>query len=86
MAIIAAFDLETQQYNAVNAFANALLQNPIACQCAEGYERSNFFLLVRRALYGLKTSPALWYKDFTDTLEELGLNPILETNCLFVND
>jgi hypothetical protein len=28
----------------------------------------------------------LWYKDFTRTLEDLGLNPILETNCLFVND
>jgi hypothetical protein len=86
IAIVAAFDLETQQYNAVNAFANAMLTTPIACQCAEGYKRSNHFLLVRRALYGLKTSPILWYKDFTDTLENLGLDPILEINCLFVND
>jgi hypothetical protein len=31
IAIVAAFDLETQQYNAVNAFANALLTNLIAC-------------------------------------------------------
>src|ERR1700722_1862350 len=31
-------------------------------------------------------SPVLWYKDFTQALEDLGLNPVLETNCLFVND
>ena len=86
MAIVAAFGLETRQYDAVNAFANALLTNPIACQCAEGYERTGFLLWVLRALYGLKTSPILWYKDFTATLEDLGLNPVPETNCMFVND
>jgi hypothetical protein len=31
MAIVAAFDLETRQYDAINAFANALLTTPIAC-------------------------------------------------------
>ena len=86
MAIVAAFDLDTRQYDAVTAFANALLPIPISCNCAEGYERSGFVLWVLQALYGLKTSPVLWYKDFTCTLEDLGLNPILETNCLFVND
>src|SRR5208282_6861606 len=86
MAIVGAFDLDIRQYDAVNAFANALLTNPIACQCAEGYDRPGFVLWVLRALYGLKTSPVLWYKDFTHTLEDLGLNPVLETNCLFVND
>jgi len=86
MAITAAFGLEIRQYDAVNAFANALLAKPVICQCAEGYERLNYLLLVLRALYGLKTSPLLWYKEFTSTLEELGLNPVLGTNCLFVND
>jgi len=31
MAIVAAFNLKTQQYNAINAFANALLKTLIAC-------------------------------------------------------
>ena len=44
MAIVAAFDLETRQYNAVNAFANATLPTPIPCHCAEGYERQDFIL------------------------------------------
>ena len=86
IAIVAAFDLETCQYNAINAFANAKLLTLIACHCAEGYERVGCFLWVERALYGLKTSPNLWYKEFTNTLEDLGLNPVLEVNCLFVNN
>ena len=34
----------------------------------------------------MKTSPILWYKDLTITLEDLGLNPVPGTNCLFIND
>src|SRR5208282_3429447 len=49
MAIVAAFDLETRQYDAVNAFANATLPTPIPCYCAEGYERSGFVLWVQKA-------------------------------------
>ena len=39
-----------------------------------------------RAIYGLKTSPLLWYKHITRTLEDLGLHSILDSNYLFVND
>ena len=42
MAIVAVFDLETCQYNAVNVFANALLPNLIAYECAEGYNKHGF--------------------------------------------
>ena len=38
MAITAAFDLETRQYDTVNAFVNANLPTPILCNCAEGFE------------------------------------------------
>jgi uncharacterized membrane protein len=85
MAIVATFNLETRQYDAVNAFPNVVLTTLVACQCAEGYERSRFILWLLRALYGLKTSPLLWYNHFTFTLEDLGLNPVPRTNCLFVN-
>jgi len=37
MAIAAAFDLEIQQYDAVNAFTNAKLSKPIYCYCPEGF-------------------------------------------------
>jgi len=85
MALTAAFDMETRQYDAINAFANAKLPKPLLCQCAEGYEKENMLLRVSRALYGLKTSPLYWYKALTATLGDLGLQPVPGTNCLFVN-
>jgi hypothetical protein len=38
------------------------------------------------ALYGLRTSLLLWYKDFTDGLRELDLESVPDTNYLFVNN
>ena len=86
IAIIVAFDLETHQYNVVNAFANALLPNPIACECAKGYNKPRFILRILQALYRLKILLVLWYKEFTITLENLGLYLVLGTNCLFMNN
>jgi len=37
------------------------------------------------ALYGLKISPLLWYKELTSTLAKFGLKPIPGINCLFTN-
>jgi len=37
------------------------------------------------ALYGLKISLLLWYKELTNTLIKFGLKPVLGTNCLFTN-
>ena len=85
-AVVAHFDLETRQYDVVNAFVNAMLSEPIACECAEGFEVDGKILWVRRALYGLKPSPYHWYREFTTTMEEeLGLFPVPGTNCLFKN-
>ena len=86
MAITAAFNLETKQYDAVNAFVNADLPTPILCNCAEGFERNGFKLWLTKALYGLKTSPVLWYREFTKTLKKQGLKPVPDANCLYVND
>jgi Reverse transcriptase (RNA-dependent DNA polymerase) len=86
MAITAAFDLEIRQYNTVNAFVNAHLPTPILCNYAEGFERNGFMLWLTKALYGLKTSAVFWYRDFTATLEKLGLKPVPDANCLYFND
>jgi len=37
------------------------------------------------ALYGLKVSPLLWYKELTNILAKFGLKPVLGTNCLYTN-
>ena len=37
------------------------------------------------ALYGLKISLLLWYKELTSILAKFGLKLVLGTNCLFTN-
>ena len=37
------------------------------------------------ALYGLKISPLLWYKELTNILAIFGLKLVLGTNCLFTD-
>jgi hypothetical protein len=59
IALAAAFNLELRQYNATNAFINALLNDEIYVQCPEGYTNHEHVLLLLRALYGLKEAPRL---------------------------
>jgi hypothetical protein len=40
---------------------------------------------VDRALYRLRDSPALWYKEWTGTLKRLGLIALKEEPCIYVN-
>jgi len=86
MAIGAAFDLETWQADAVNAFTNSDLDETIYCDCPEGFKLSGFCLHLLRALYGLRRSPLLWLKEFSGTLTKLGLIQVGEDVCLFAND
>ncbi len=37
IAIMAAFNLEARQYDAVNAFTNSLLDEVVYCSCPEAY-------------------------------------------------
>jgi Reverse transcriptase (RNA-dependent DNA polymerase) len=59
MAISAAFNLEIQQYDAVNAFINADVDEEIYCYCPEGFKEPGMTWKLRKALYGLKQSPLL---------------------------
>lgn len=86
IAIAAAFDLDMMQYDAVNAFANSFLEDEIYCYCPEGFARVRYIWKLRRALYGLKQSPLLWYKHLTKALEELGLHSVPGVNCLYANE
>jgi Reverse transcriptase (RNA-dependent DNA polymerase) len=86
MAIIAAFDLKAHQFDAMNVFINSHLDEEVYCLPPEGFQRSDSLWLLLRALYGLKQSPLLWYKDLIAALEQLGLHPIPSINCLFIND
>lgn len=86
MAIVTAFNLDTRQYDAVNAFANSDIDEPTYCKPPDGWKGPYILLLLLRALYGLKQSPMLWYKHLSATLVKLGLEQIPEVECLFTND
>ena len=85
MAIAAAFDLEIRQYNAVNIFTNTKLNKLIYCYCLEGFNLNGQILELLIALYRLKISLLLWYKELTNTLTKFGLKLVLGTNCLYTN-
>jgi hypothetical protein len=85
MAIIAAFGLEMRQYDVVNAFINAHLQETVYTYHPDGFY-NNGLIKLRRALYGLRQAPALWQAEFSSTLESFGFSPIPDIPCLFVAD
>lgn len=86
MAVVTAFDLETRQYDAVNAFANSEIDEPTYCKPPEGWNGAPVLFLLLRALYGLKQSPALWYRHLSKTLNDLGLEQVPGIECLFICD
>jgi len=57
MVIMVAFDLETWQFDAINAFTNSELDDLIYCKCPDGFKEAGKCLLLIRALYGLRKSP-----------------------------
>lgn len=84
MSLVAAFGLEMQQFDAINAFVNSLLDEIVYVEIPPG--RSNpdgKVLRLLRALYGLRRSPRLWQLELTRTLREIGLEPVNEEPCLF---
>ena len=60
IAIAARFDLELLQYDAVNAFVNAKLEEDVFMKMPPGYRRNGTILKLNKALYGLQKSPLLW--------------------------
>lgn len=81
MAIAARFDMELIQYDAVNAFVNAKLENEVFMRMPSGYRKPGIILKLQKALYGLRESPLLWQKDLTATLQELGFDTVPHEPC-----
>jgi hypothetical protein len=87
VAIATKFGLLMFQYDAMNAFLNARVLRKLYCNTPEGFTTQfGSLLLLRRALYGLKEAPLLWYQDLANILQGLGLKQIPNTPCLFANN
>jgi len=81
IAIAARFDLELIQYDAVNAFVNAKLDEEVYMKMPPGYRRTGTILKLDRALYGLRKSPLLWQRELTSTLKKIGFKPVPHEPC-----
>jgi hypothetical protein len=72
----------------VNAFVNAL-HDPsgelVVCYLLDGYKIEGMVAIIDRVLYGLRDSPAIWFKDFTKTLVGLGLKLYTNEPCILIS-
>jgi hypothetical protein len=86
MAILAVFDLEAYQLDAINAFVNSLIDEEVYIRFPPGFGRQGLVLRLLRALYGLRRSPRLWQLELGKTLIKLGLKQSNEESCLYSNE
>ena len=86
MAIAARFDLELIQYDAVNAFVNAVLKDTIYMRMPTGYRSPGKILRLKKALYGLRQSPLLWQNELTTALQALGFQTIPHEPCILIRN
>jgi hypothetical protein len=85
LAIIAYFDWETLQLDAINAFLNSPIRATIYTGLPPGFDQTGMAWLLNKAMYGLRTSPLLWYDDISSKVMALGFTPVPEDPCLFVH-
>ena len=85
MAITAAFDLETNQYDVQNAFPHCDLDEVVYYECPEGFGQTGMCILLLKALYGLRRAPRLWQQKLISRLNQLGLRQVADESCLFVS-
>ena len=81
MAMVTKFDLETAQYDAVNAFVHTDIDGDVYMEMPKGYKKSGTVYKLRKALFGLRRSPLLWQKDFTQALQALGFKQVPHEPC-----
>jgi hypothetical protein len=84
LAMIAKFDLETLQLDAVNAFVHADLDEEVYMRMPPGFSKPNKVLRLNKALYSLRRSPLLWQTKFTSALKDLGFTEVPQEPCIVI--
>jgi hypothetical protein len=73
MAIVAIFDLETEQLDAINAFINSLIDKLVYIKFPPGFGKKGKALQLIQALYGLRCLLRLWQQELGKAMVTLGL-------------
>jgi hypothetical protein len=91
LTLTAKLNLECKQFDPVTAFLNALIKKfKIYVKIPYGFEDyaedgTQLVCFLLRALYGLKQSPLLWYKELTAFLRSISLKLIQSDPYLFMD-
>jgi reverse transcriptase-like protein len=87
LALIAYFDLETAQFDAVNAFLNSPMPTKVFTSLPPGFgSQSHLCWLLQKALYGLCISPLLWFEELSRSFKGLGFTPAPDDPCIFIHE
>lgn len=86
-AIQALFDLQCDQMDVVTAFLNGELGEEVFMRPPEGFPQpSGMVLRLKKALYGLRQSPRVWYGKFTREMKQMGFRVSVCDPCVFIHD
>lgn len=85
MALVCAFGLLCHQIDFKNAFTNADMDEEIYTTCPPGYRQSGKVWKLRKALYGLRKSPKLWFNELVSFLKGLGFDHCPDEPCILIN-
>lgn len=77
------YGLESHQYNIVNAFVEAHLDELVYCRMPAGFPKHGISLKLLRALGGFRISPKLWYNHIAAFFLADGLTACKEDRCIF---
>ena len=88
LALVALLNLHCIQLDIKTAFLYAPIDKPVYVDYPPLYPfpRTGSHLRLRKCLYGLKNSGRAWWQTLTDYLETIGLRPLPNEPCFFVND
>eukprot|EP00955_Chlamydomonas_euryale_P114376 366274-Chlamydomonas_euryale.AAC.2 len=86
MAFVAANDLELLQLDVTCAFLNGDLDKELWTTVPPGYEHiySGKALRLKKAIYGLKQAPKVWWETLLAELQRDGFRPSIADSCLLV--
>jgi hypothetical protein len=85
LSIAASRDMELHQMDVKCAFLNGVLDEEIYMRPPEGYQvPDNLVCRLKKAIYGLKQSPRVWFKTIDTYLKSLGFNPCPNDLCVYV--
>jgi hypothetical protein len=86
MALVCAFGLLCHQIDFKNAFTNADMDEEVYTACPPGYCTPGKVWKLRKALYGLRKSPKLWFNELVSYLKGLGFNYCPDEPCILINN